>query len=138
MYSTGDFKKGLKVEIDGTPYVIVDFLHVKPGKGGAFVRTKLRNIRTGAVTDKTFRAGERMEQAFLERKPMQYTYTQDDEYVVDADGVVDVEFPLLGRHLGVEQDLAQQVAQFLAELVGVALLDGLDHLVGLLDEVGLQ
>lgn len=59
MYSTADFKKGLKIEIDGTPYIIVDFLHVKPGKGGAFVRTKLKNLVTGKVLDQTFRSGER-------------------------------------------------------------------------------
>src|SRR5207253_6249457 len=77
---TSDFRNGLSINMDGDIYTIVEFQHVKPGKGGAFVRTKLRNARTGAVTEKTFRAGERMEQARLERRPMQYLYLQDDEY----------------------------------------------------------
>ena len=55
MYSTGDFRRGLKIEVDGTPYIIVEFQRVKPGKGGAFVRTKLKNLVTGGVVDKTFR-----------------------------------------------------------------------------------
>jgi len=79
--STADFRKGLTVELDGEVFSIIDFQHVKPGKGGAFVRTKLRNVRTGNVFDRTFRAGERMERAILERKQMQYLYSQGDDYV---------------------------------------------------------
>jgi len=74
LISTSDFKKGLTIELKGDIYGIVDFLHVKPGKGGAFVRTKLKNIKTGLVIDKTFRAGEKMEQAIIDRKSMQYLY----------------------------------------------------------------
>jgi len=74
LISTSDFKKGLTIEFKGEIYSIVDFLHVKPGKGGAFVRTKLKNIKTGLVVDKTFRAGEKMEQAIIDRKTMQYLY----------------------------------------------------------------
>lgn len=66
--------------LDNDIFTIVEFQHVKPGKGGAFVRTKLKNVKTGGVIDKTFRAGEKMEQAILERKPMQYIYQQDGEY----------------------------------------------------------
>ncbi len=80
MIDTSDFRNGLSIIQDNDIYTIVEFQHVKPGKGGAFVRTKLKNARTGAVIDKTFRAGEKMEQARLERKPMQYLYSQDDEY----------------------------------------------------------
>lgn len=80
LIDTSDFRNGLSILLDDEIYTIVEFQHVKPGKGGAFVRTKLRNARTGAVIDKTFRAGERMEQARIERRPMQYLYTQDDEY----------------------------------------------------------
>ena len=82
MIDTSDFRNGLHIIQDGEIFTIVEFQHVKPGKGGAFVRTKLKNVRSGATIDKTFRAGEKMEQAFLERKPMQYTYSQDDEYFV--------------------------------------------------------
>jgi elongation factor P len=86
LIDTSDFRNGLHIIVDGDIYTIIEFMHVKPGKGGAFVRTKLKNVRTGAVLDKTFRAGERMEQAFLERKPMQFLYNQDDEYyLMDMD-----------------------------------------------------
>jgi len=80
LIDTSDFRNGLSIIQDNDIYTIIEFQHVKPGKGGAFVRTKLRNVRTGAVIDKTFRAGERMEQARLERRPMQFLYRQDDEY----------------------------------------------------------
>jgi len=80
LIDTSDFRNGLSIILDNEIYTIVEFQHVKPGKGGAFVRTKLKNVRTGAVIDKTFRAGERMEQAVLERKTMQYSYKQDSDY----------------------------------------------------------
>ena len=79
--STADFKKGLRIVFDGQPYAIVDFQHVKPGKGGAFVRTRLKNLRTGATIEKTFRAGEKMEQAILDRSKMSFLYNQGEEYV---------------------------------------------------------
>lgn len=80
MIDTSSFKNGLSIILDGDIFTIVEFQHVKPGKGGAFVRTKLKNVKTGGVIDKTFRAGEKMEQAILERKSMQYIYQQDGEY----------------------------------------------------------
>ncbi len=80
MYSTAEFKKGLKIEIDGSPFIIVDFQHVKPGKGGAFVRTKLKNLLTGRVLDQTFRSGERVKKPDLVEKEMQYLYREGDRY----------------------------------------------------------
>jgi len=80
MYSTADFRKGLKIEIDGTPFVIVDFQHVKPGKGGAFVRTKLKNLLTGRVLDQTFRSGERVKAPDLMEREMQFLYQEGDRY----------------------------------------------------------
>jgi len=80
LIDTSDFRNGLSIIVDGEIYTIVEFQHVKPGKGGAFVRSKLKNVRSGAVIDKTWRAGERMEQAILERRPMQYLYRMDGEY----------------------------------------------------------
>ena len=74
MYSTTDFRKGLKIEVDSTPYEIVDFQHFKPGKGGAMVRTKLRNILTGRMQDITFRSGEKVERPDLESRDMQFLY----------------------------------------------------------------
>lgn len=82
MISTSDFRTGLTIELDGEVYIIVDFQHVKPGKGSAFVRTKLKNAKTGATTERTFRAGEKVEQAMVDRREMQYLYNSGDEYYV--------------------------------------------------------
>jgi elongation factor P len=78
--TTADFRNGLVLEIDGHLYQMVYFQHVKPGKGGAFVRTKLKNIRTGAVLDRTFNAGERVIDARLQRRPIQYSYVDGHFY----------------------------------------------------------
>lgn len=78
MASTADFKNGLVLEIDGQLFQLVYFQHVKPGKGGAFVRTRLRNIDTGALIEKTFRAGEKLESVRTESRPMTYLYRDGD------------------------------------------------------------
>ena len=80
MVSAGDFKNGLTVEIEGNIYQILDFQHVKPGKGAAFVRTKLKNIINGGVVEKTFRPTEKFETAHIDRKDMQYLNTDGDLY----------------------------------------------------------
>ena len=80
--STNQFKTGMAIEIEGQPFTIVDFQHVKPGKGGAFVRTKVRNIATGAVLDKTFRAGEKFERMHTQSLKMAYLYSTEDEVVL--------------------------------------------------------
>ncbi len=80
MLSTSDFRNGLKIEIEGEPYAIVEFQHVKPGKGGAFVRTKLKSIKTGSVIDRTFRSGEKFDEPNLEEKEMQYLYSTEGQY----------------------------------------------------------
>ncbi len=79
--STNEFKNGMHVEIEGSVWRILDFQHVKPGKGGAFVRTKVRSIDSGSVVDKTFRAGEKFARVFTETKNMQYLYDSGDEVV---------------------------------------------------------
>ncbi len=83
--STAEFKKGLKIQFDGQPYTIVDFQHVKPGKGGAFVRTKLKHMRQGRVIDNTFRAGEKVELVDFEDKHMQYLYKDDRYHFMDTE-----------------------------------------------------
>jgi elongation factor P len=83
--STAEFKKGLKIQFDGEPYSIVDFQHVKPGKGGAFVRTKLKHMRLGRVIDNTFRAGEKVELVDFDEKRMQYLYRDDRYHFMDLD-----------------------------------------------------
>lgn len=79
--TTNDLKNGITLELDNGLFQVVEFQHVKPGKGSAFVRTKLRNVRTGSVFDKTFNAGIRVEQAVLDKKDMQFLYRDGDEYV---------------------------------------------------------
>jgi len=78
--STADFKNGKAIMIDGKPSVIIEFQHVKPGKGGAFVRTKIRDIRTGRVNDLTFRSGEKFEEIRMETKEMQFLYSDGDDF----------------------------------------------------------
>lgn len=78
MVSAGDFRNGLTVEIDGTVFQIIEFQHVKPGKGAAFVRTKLKNIKNGGVVEKTFRPTEKCPKAHIDRKDMQYLYSDGE------------------------------------------------------------
>ena len=82
MYGTNQFRNGLKIELDNEPFVIVEFQHVKPGKGGAFIRTKLRSLITGNVLERTFRSGEKVGKPQLEEKEMLYLYSSDNEYHV--------------------------------------------------------
>jgi elongation factor P len=79
--TTNDLKTGITLELDNGLFQVIEFQHVKPGKGGAFVRTKLRNVRTGNVFDRTFNAGIRVEQAIINREEMQFLYRDGDDYV---------------------------------------------------------
>ncbi|NJM88226.1 MAG: elongation factor P [Hydrococcus sp. RU_2_2] len=81
MISSNDFRSGVTIEIDGSVWRVVEFLHVKPGKGSAFVRTKLKNVQTGSVVERTFRAGETVPQATIEKRTMQHTYKEAEQYV---------------------------------------------------------
>ena len=81
MYSTSEFRRGLKIEVEGTPYEIVEFQHFKPGKGGAMVRTKLRNILNGRIADNTFRSGEKVARPDLEQRDMQYLYSENKDLI---------------------------------------------------------
>lgn len=81
MISSNDFRPGVSIELDGAVWRVVEFLHVKPGKGSAFVRTKLKNVQTGNVIERTFRAGETVPQATLEKRTMQHTYRDGEDYV---------------------------------------------------------
>ncbi|HIE13431.1 MAG TPA: elongation factor P [Desulfotomaculum sp.] len=80
MISTNDFRTGLTIELDGDVYQVLEFLHVKPGKGAPFVRSKLRNLRTGTVMERTFSAGEKVPRAHLDRRPAQYLYYDGTSY----------------------------------------------------------
>ena len=81
MISSNDFRSGTTIEIDGSVWRVVEFLHVKPGKGSAFVRTKLKNVQTGNVVERTFRAGETLPSATIEKRTMQHTYKEGDQFV---------------------------------------------------------
>ncbi|XHU96552.1 MAG: elongation factor P [cyanobacterium endosymbiont of Rhopalodia gibba] len=81
MISSNDFRTGTTIELDGTVWRVIEFLHVKPGKGSAFVRTKLKNAQTGSVVERTFRAGETLPSANLEKHTMQHTYKDGGQYV---------------------------------------------------------
>ena len=82
MASTSDFRTGFTMDLSDGLFTIIEFQHVKPGKGGAFVRTTLRNLRTGAVVDRTFRAGEKVERAYIDKREQQFLYRDADGYVV--------------------------------------------------------
>ena len=94
MISVNDFKTGLTIEVDGGIWRVMDFQHVKPGKGAAFVRSKLRNLRTGAIQEKTFRGGEKVARAMIENNKMQYLYADGAMHVfMDNNSYEQVEVP---------------------------------------------
>lgn len=94
MLSVNDFKNGLTIEFDNNLWRIVEFQHVKPGKGGAFVRSKLKNLRTGANQEKTFRSTEKVEKAIIDTKSMQYLYADGDNHVfMDTETYEQLELP---------------------------------------------
>ncbi|KXG78173.1 Elongation factor P [Fervidicola ferrireducens] len=99
MISTNDLRPGVTVEIDGEVYMVIDFQHVKPGKGAAFVRTKIKNVKTGQVFERNFRAGERLNRAIVERKTMQYLYQASDTYYF-MDTKTYEQIPLTKEQLG--------------------------------------
>jgi len=99
MISTNDLRPGVTVEIDGEVYVVVDFQHVKPGKGAAFVRTKIKNVKTGQAFERNFRAGEKLNRAVVERKSMQYLYQDGDTYYF-MDNKTYEQIPLSKEQLG--------------------------------------
>ncbi|HZD17663.1 MAG TPA: elongation factor P [Actinomycetota bacterium] len=105
--STNDLKNGMTLELDGTLFQVLEFQHVKPGKGGAFVRTKLRNLRTGGVVERTFNAGVKVGLAIVERKEMQYLY-RDGEHLTFMDLETYEQLP-------VEGDVVGDAANYLAE-----------------------
>jgi elongation factor P len=94
MISVNDFRTGLTIEVDNGIWRVMDFQHVKPGKGAAFVRSKLRNLRTGAVNEKTFRAGEKVAKAQIDNPKMQYLYANGDQHVfMDNESYEQIELP---------------------------------------------
>ena len=111
---TSQFKNGLKIELDGEPFVITYFQHVKPGKGGAFVRTKVKNILTGRSVERTFRSGEKVSEADVQERSMQYLY-RDGENLVFMDTDNFDQIPISEENVG-------DVAKFLKENTNVEVL----------------
>lgn len=102
MATTADFRNGMVIEFDGQLFAITYFQHVKPGKGGAFVRTRLKNVLSGSVIEKTFRAGERVEEVRLVRRPVHYSYT-DGQFYYFMDEETYEQIPLPAETIGEEQ-----------------------------------
>ena len=139
--SVNDLKNGVTLELENGLFQVIEFQHVKPGKGGAFVRTKIRNASTGAVIDKTFNAGIKVEQAIVGRQDMQYLYADGDDYVFMNTSTYDqmnVPRPALGDAADylVEQMIAQ-VAMYQGEIIGVEIAASVELTVTI-TEPGLQ
>lgn len=113
MYSTSDFRNGLKIEMDKIPYEITYFQHVKPGKGGAFVRTKIRNLRNSAVIEKTFRAGEKVGKPDIQSMDMEFLYSDDMFHFMNTTSY---------EQMAVAPDIVGDAKNFLTENVGLKLL----------------
>lgn len=125
MISVNDFKTGVTIEVDGGIWRVMEFQHVKPGKGAAFVRSKLRNLRTGSVTEKAFRAGEKVAKAQIDNRKMQYLYANGDEHAfMDTETYDQIE--LNEKNIEYElkflqENMEVQVIQFQGEVLGVEL-----------------
>ncbi len=131
--STNDFKNGMTLLLDNGLFTVIDFQHVKPGKGGAFVRTKIRNARTGAVLDRTFNAGIKVEQAIVDKRDMQFLYKSGDDYVfmnTTTYDQVNVPRQALGdaAHYLIEQAIAM-ITSFNDEIIGVEIPASVELLI---------
>jgi elongation factor P len=114
MYETSDFRNGLKIEVDGVPYVIVEFQHVKPGKGNAFTRTRIRSLIDGRVLDPTFKSGEKVGKPDVEEKTMQYLYADGDTATFMDTTTYD--------QVGIQRTMIGESAKFLKENMEVSVV----------------
>ena len=123
MISTTEFKSGEAIVMDGQLWVIVEFQHVKPGKGGAFVRTKLRRLRDDSVIERTFRAGEKFQEAYIEKRTLQYLYrTAETFHLMDAKSYEEVQIPAttMGQAAGFLKENMELEGQFHeSQLIGI-------------------
>ncbi len=121
--SVNELKNGITLELDNGLFQVIEFQHVKPGKGGAFVRTKIRNLRTGAVIDKTFNSGIKVEQAIVDRQDMQFLYKDGDDYVFMNTSTYDqmnVPNAALGEAADyLTEQMIAQIAMYQGEIIGV-------------------
>ena len=123
--STSEFRNGNHIDVDGTIFKILEFQHVKPGKGGAFVRTKLRNARSGAVIERTYRSDERMEQAIIDKRDTQYLYRDGDDYIFMDQSTYE-QVPVSSKNLGDATNFLKETGKAMLilhddEIIGVEL-----------------
>ncbi|PZX07253.1 translation elongation factor P (EF-P) [Psychrobacillus insolitus] len=125
MISVNDFKTGLTIVVDGGLYRVIDFQHVKPGKGAAFVRSKLRNLRSGSVNEKTFRAGEKVEKAQIDNLKMQYLYANGDQHAfMDTESYEQIELDenQIEHELKfLRENMEIHIIQYQGEILGIEL-----------------
>ncbi|WP_170007625.1 elongation factor P [Bacillus fonticola] len=125
MISVNDFRTGLTIEVDNGIWQVLDFQHVKPGKGAAFVRSKLRNLRTGSIQEKTFRGGEKVAKAHIENRKMQYLYANADLHVfMDNNSYEQIELPAPQIEYELKylkENMDVQIMMFQGETLGVEL-----------------
>ncbi|WP_274365357.1 elongation factor P [Paenibacillus thermotolerans] len=125
MISVNDFKTGLTIEVDNDIYTVIDFQHVKPGKGAAFVRSKLKGLRNGNVVEKTFRAGENVSRAIVDNRPMQYLYNSGSEYTFMDNETYD-QITLTEKQLEWErnfliENMVINIVSYQGEIIGINL-----------------
>ena len=111
MHETSDIRKGLKFQVDGVPFIVVEFQFVKPGKGTAFTRTKIKNLITGAVLERTYRTGEKLESANIEEREMQYLYLDGENYCFMDNSTYDQIF--------IESEIIGDTANFMPDNINV-------------------
>ena len=125
MISVNDLKTGLTVEVEGGIWRVIDFQHVKPGKGAAFVRSKLRNLRTGAIQEKTFKAGEKINRAIIDNRNMQYLYADGDNHVFmdnDTFDQIDLQGDSITEELKyLKANMNVSIIMYEGEIIGVDL-----------------
>ena len=131
--SSNDIRNGITIKIDEGLFTVVEFQHVKPGKGGAFVRTKLRNARSGAVIERTYRGDERLEQAMIDKRDMQFLYRDGEDYVFMDQSTYD-QVPVTSKNLGTAANFLKETGTAILmlhddEIIGVELPASVELLV---------
>ena len=123
--SSNDIRNGITLKVDEGLFTVIEFQHVKPGKGGAFVRTKLRNARSGAVIERTYRSDERLEQAIIDKRDTQYLYRDGDDYIFMDQSTYD-QVPVSSKNLGPASNFLKETGKAMLmlhddEIIGIEL-----------------
>ena len=133
MISTNDLRNGITIQIDGDIFVVLDSQHVKPGKGAAFVKAKIKNLRTGAIFEKTFNAGVKVETAHIDKKPMQYLYSMNDTYYfmnMETYEQIEISKDQIGNSANYLKENGEvSITSFEGEILGIDLPDKINLVV---------